>query len=71
MVYILVNPKLSNSNINSKKKNQNDAAEDIWTQLTKNIKNYTPKFYFTIQEGGTNKLYHYLIKESIKNKEVH
>jgi hypothetical protein len=50
MGYILVNPRLNNSSINSKKKSQSEAAEDIWSQLSSNIKNYTPKFYFTIQE---------------------
>ena len=70
MGYILVNPRLSNSSINSKKKNQSEAAEDIWSQLSSNIKNYTPKFYFTIQEGGSSKLTHFIIKESIENERV-
>ena len=70
MGYILVNPRLSNSSINSKKKNQSDAAEDIWSQLSSNIKNYTPKFYFTIQEAGSSKLTHFSIKESIENERV-
>ena len=70
MSYILVNPRFSNSSVNSKKKNQTEAAEDIWSQLSANIKNYTPKFYFTIQEGGTNNLIHYIVKESIEGEKV-
>lgn len=73
MGYILVNPKLSNSTINSKKKNESEAAEEIWSQLSSNIKNYTPKFYFTIQQtgqtGGT-KLSHFVVKESYENERV-
>ena len=46
------------------------AAEDIWSELSSNIKNYTPKFYFTIQEGGNSKLSHFIIKESIEGDKV-
>lgn len=70
MGYILVNPRLSNSSINSKKKNETEAAEDIWSQLSSNIKNYTPKFYFTIQEGGSSKLTHFVVKETVENERV-
>jgi hypothetical protein len=70
MGYILVNPYLSNSSIKSAKKNSSEAAEDIWSKLSTNIKNYTPKFYFTIQEAGSSKLSHYVIKESIEGDKV-
>ncbi len=70
MGYILVNPKLSNSSIKSGKKNCSEAAEDIWSKLSSNIKNYTPKFYFTIQEAGSSKLSHFVIKESIEEDKV-
>lgn len=70
MGYILVNPKLNNSSINSKKKSESEAAEDIWSQLSSNIKNYTPKFYFSIQEAGSSKLTHFVVKESIENERV-
>lgn len=76
MGYILVNPRLGNSTIDSKKKNESEAAEEIWSQLSSNIKNYTPKFYFTIQQtgktgqtGGT-KLSHFVVKESYENDRV-
>jgi hypothetical protein len=70
MGYILVNPRLSNSSINSKKKSESEAAEDIWSQLSSNIKNYTPKFYFSIQEAGSSKLTHFVVKESIEDERV-
>lgn len=70
MGYILVNPKLTNSTIKSSKKNTSEAAEDIWSKLSSNIKNYTPKFYFTIQEAGGSKLSHYVIKESVEGDRV-
>ncbi len=70
MGYILVNPRLSNSNINSKKNSESEAAEDIWSQLSSNIKNYTPKFYFSIQEAGSSKLTHFIVKESIEDERV-
>lgn len=70
MSYILVNPKLPDSNIKSSKKNCSQAAEDIWSQLADNIKSYTPKFYFTIQEAGSSKLSHFIIKESVQGDKV-
>lgn len=71
MGYILVNPSLSSSKkIKSGKKNTSEAAEDIWSKLSLNIKNYTPKFYFTIQEAGGSKLSHFVIKESIEDSRV-
>lgn len=71
MGYILVNPRLSNSSIKSSKKSSAEAAEDIWSKLSSNVKNYTPKFYFTIQDAGSsNKMSHYVIKESIEGDKV-
>ena len=70
MGYILVNPRLSNSSIKSNKKNCSEAAEDIWSKLSKNITNHTPNFYFTIQEGGSSKLSHYVINESVEGDKV-
>lgn len=70
MAYILVNPRLSNSSIKSSKKNSSEAAEDIWSKLSKNITNYTPNFYFTIQEGGSSKLSHFVINETIEDDKV-
>lgn len=70
MGYILVNPRLSNSSIKSSKKNSSEAAEDIWSKLSKNITNHTPNFYFTIQEGGSSKLSHFVINENIEDDKV-
>lgn len=70
MGYILANPRLSGSNIKSSKKNSSQAAEEIWNKLSENIKNYTPKFYFSIQEAGGSKLSHFVIKESIEDDKV-
>ena len=70
MGYILANPRLSGSNIKSSKKNSSQAAEEIWNKLSENIKNYTPKFYFSIQEAGGSKLSHFVIKESIEADKV-
>lgn len=68
MGYILVNPRLSGSQIKSSKKNSSAAAGDIWEKLSSNIINYTPKFYFTIQEAGSSKLSHFVIKESVETE---
>jgi hypothetical protein len=70
MGYILVNPRLPKSNFKSSKKNSTEAAEQIWSQLSSNIKSHTPKFYFTIQEAGSSKLSHFIIKESLDNDRV-
>ena len=70
MGYILVNPRLSNSSIKSSKKSSAEAAEDIWSKLSSNVKNYTPKFYFSIQEAGGSKMSHFVIKESIEGEKV-
>lgn len=70
MGYVLVNPRLSNSSIKSSKKTSAEAAEDIWSKLSSNVKNYTPKFYFSIQEAGGNKMSHFVIKESIEGEKV-
>ncbi len=65
MGYILVNPRLDKLTIKSKQKNSTDAAQDIWSQLSENIKNYIPEFYFTIQNASNSKLSHYVVKESM------
>lgn len=70
MGYILVNPTLSNSSIKSSKKSSSAAAENIWSELSKNIESHTPKFYFTIQEAGGSKLSHFVVKESIEGEKV-
>jgi hypothetical protein len=70
MGYILVNPRVSNSSIDSEKKNVNEAADEIWSQLSSNIKNYTPKFYFSIQDSSNSTLSHYIVQENIEKDRV-
>jgi len=71
MVYNLLNPYIEGSTkFTSNKKNASSAAEELWAQLSGNIKNYTPKFYFSIQEGGSKKVYHYKVKENMVNNKV-
>jgi len=69
MSYILFNPQVVGG-IKSKQKSANGAAEEIWSKLSSNIKQYTPEFYFTIQEGGNDKLYHYKVKEVVESDRV-
>jgi hypothetical protein len=69
MSYILFNPQVGGG-IKSKQKSANSAAEEIWSKLSSNIKQYTPEFYFTIQEGGGDKLYHYKVEEVIESNRV-
>lgn len=69
MTFKLVNPYIDGNSIESSLKRTDDAANEIWSQLSTNIKNYTPKFLFTIQKGG-NKLYHYRVNEKLENNKV-
>ena len=69
MIYILANPKIESKMIKSNKKSLDDVAEDLWSKYSKHIKNYADEFYFSfIQKGG--KIYHYQVKESLKNNKV-
>ena len=70
MSYILINPYIEGKELNTNKKKSNEAAEDIWTQLSSNIKNYTPEFYFTIQKAGSSKMFHYQVNEDIIDDKV-
>ena len=70
MPYNLVNPYVEGKSINSKLSNAGEAAEAIWNKLSSNIKNFTPEFYFTIQDGGNNKLLHYKVTESQEGDRV-
>ncbi len=70
MSYILFNPQVGGKSIKSAQKTINGAAEEIWSELSSNIKQYTPEFYFTIQEGGSDKLHHFKVKETLENSRV-
>lgn len=70
MTFKLVNPHIDGNLIESSEKRTSDAANEIWSHLSSNIKNYTPKFLFTIQKGGSAKLYHYKVNEKLENNKV-
>ncbi len=70
MPYNLVNPYVEGQSIKSKLNNSGEAAEQIWNKLSNNIKNFTPEFYFTIQDGGSNDLLHYKVTESQEGNRV-
>jgi hypothetical protein len=70
MSYILVNPIIESSAIKSKKKSSNDAAEDLWSKYSSNIKNHAPEFYFSFLESGSKKIHHYKVNETLENNKV-
>ena len=71
MVFNLANPYIEgNTNMSSDKKTPSAAAEHLWSMLSQNIKNFTPKFYFSIQDGGSKKVYHYRVTEAEESGEV-
>ena len=70
MVFNLINPRIKTQEINSNKKIHNDAAEDIWSQFSPHIKNFTPEFYFSTQNSKSQQLFHYVVKESVENDRV-
>ena len=70
MSYILVNPIIESSAIKSKKKSSNDAAEDLWSKYSSNIKNHAPEFYFSFLESGSKKVHHYKVNETLENNKV-
>jgi hypothetical protein len=70
MSFILVNPIVESNLIKSKKKSAVDAAEDLWSKFSTNIKNYTPEFYFSFMEAGSSKIHHYQVNETLENNKV-
>lgn len=70
MKYILLNPSIKGKNFKSDEKTAEGAASDIWGRFSKNIKNYSPEFYFTIKNASTNKMYHYQVNEELQNEKV-
>jgi hypothetical protein len=70
MSFILLNPYLEGSKISSQKNNINLAADEIWTDLSKKIKNYIPEFYFSIQNSNNNKIHHVRVRETLENTKV-
>ncbi len=70
MTFILVNPVVHTEKISSNEGQSGGAAEDIWSKLSKNIKQYTPEFFFTIKNEENDKLYHYKVKENMEGGKV-
>jgi hypothetical protein len=70
MTFKLVNPNVSNQEFISKRSSPNKAAGEIWKEFSKNISNYTPKFYFSILNTKDNSLHHFKVKETLKNDNV-
>jgi len=70
MSYILINPYIESKSIKSKMKSSGDAAKDLWSKFSNNIKNYTPEFYFSFYESGSNKIHHYKVNELLEKNKV-
>jgi hypothetical protein len=71
--YVLVNPHIQGDfNTTAKKKNSVEAARYFYKNLSEHFNNAVPKFYFTIQKGGSGKgkYYHFKVKETRKNDNV-
>jgi hypothetical protein len=71
--YVLVNPYVQgefNNTINAK--NSVEAAREFYKGLSEHFNNAVPKFYFTIQKGGSGKgkYYHFKVKELRKKNNV-
>jgi Sec-independent protein translocase protein TatA len=71
--YILVNPHIEGAfDRKIKAENSREASNSFYKNLSEHFNNSVPSFHFTIQKGtsGNGKLYHFEVKESMKNKEV-
>uniref|UniRef100_A0A6C0J3A7 Uncharacterized protein n=1 Tax=viral metagenome TaxID=1070528 RepID=A0A6C0J3A7_9ZZZZ len=71
--YKLVNPYIKGEMKTSiKTKNSINAAKTFYKNLSEHFNNNIPKFYFTIQKGGSGKgkLYHFEVSEKKTNSEV-
>jgi hypothetical protein len=71
--YKLVNPYIKGEMKTSiKTKNSINAARTFYKNLSEHFNNNVPKFYFTIQKGGSGKgkLYHFEVTEKKNNSEV-
>ena len=71
--YKLVNPYIKGDfNTKIKSKNSINAAKNFYKSLSEHFNNSVPKFYFTIQKGGSSnsKFYHFEVKETRKGDEI-
>lgn len=72
MSFVLANPVLEGgSSITSNENSRHAAAKDIWFKFSKNIKNCTPKFYFSIKNTESGSYSHFRVSETVsKNNRV-
>ena len=71
--YVLVNPYIQGEFKNTIKANNSiEAAREFYKGLSEHFNNAVPKFYFTIQKGGSGKgkYYHFKVKEQRKKNDV-
>ena len=69
--YKLVNPYIKGEfKRNIETPNSMKAAKVFYENLSEHFNNSIPKFYFTIQKGGSNKYYHFEVKEKKNKSEV-
>lgn len=71
--YVLVNPYISGEFESTiKANNSNEAAKMFYNSISEHFNNAVPKFYFSIQKGGsgTGKYYHYRSIEKRKKDDV-
>ena len=71
--YKLVNPYIRGEfETKLKTKNSVEAARKFYNSLSEHFNNSVPKFYFTIQKGGSSKgkFYHFEVEESRKGDDV-
>jgi len=71
--YVLVNPYIQGEFKNIiKSKNSIEAGREFYKSLSEHFNNAVPKFYFTIQKGGSGKgkYYHFKVKELRKKNDV-
>ena len=71
--YKLVNPYVKGEfKKNIKAKNSIEAAKVFYKNLSEHFNNSIPKFYFSIQKGGSGKgkYYHFEVQEKRKKSEV-
>jgi hypothetical protein len=71
--YKLVNPYIKGEfETKIKTKNSVEAARKFYSSLSEHFNNSVPKFYFTIQKGGSSKgkFFHFEVEESRKGDDV-
>ena len=68
--YILVNPHIKGSiDIEFKSNSATEAANLAYETVSKYFSNNIPKFSFTLQKGGSDKFFHFDVKEKINKQD--